>query len=234
MEGSRPVSDATSSLSTTFATPARVVVVDDHPVIQLAVMTVLQAQPQFQVVGCATNGADALQLVADHAPHLLVLDVSMPGMPIADVLMQLRERSQPDPRVLLFTSYGQVPFIQDMLRLGAHGYMLKEERLELLLAGLDVLLAGKQWLSPAVVRLLNARLLNAEAPEGRSSPDLTRRELQMLHLLAQGLNNAEIAQTLGRAEQTVRNTLTIIYAKIDAQSRSEALLWAQRHLTRSP
>jgi len=215
-------------------TEIRVVLVDDHPVIQAAVSALLHTRMYWRVVGYATNGTDALQLVSDHAPHLLVLDVSMPGMSVAEVLTQLRERSQPDPRVLLFTSYGETRFIQDMLRLGAHGYMLKEERLELMLAGLDVLLDGKQWHSPAVVRLLNARLLNTEAPEGRSSPDLTRRELQMLQLLAQGLTNAEIAQTLGRAEQTIRNTLTIIYAKIDAQSRSEALLWAQRHLAHSP
>jgi len=219
------VDDHASQMSTEI----RVVLADDHPIIQTAVSALLHTRAHWRVVGCATNGADALQLVTDHAPHLLVLDVSMPGIPIADVLMQLRERPAPRPRVLLFTSYGSARFIQDMVRLGAHGYMLKEEQLELLLAGLDVLLAGKQWHSPAVVRLLNARLLNAEAPEGRGSPDLTRRDIQLLQALGQGWNDAQIAREIGLARKTVKNNLSELYARLNVESRLAAVVWARQH-----
>jgi DNA-binding NarL/FixJ family response regulator len=207
-----------------------VVVVDDHPIVRAGMRAVLDTADDMTVVAEGTNGAEALALVTQHHPAVLVLDVSLPDLSGIEVTRQLHEQ-QTATAILALTVHDDSQTIFGLLESGAIGYVLKDEALETLVNAVRAAAHGDSWLSPAVARQVVhrvARPLSTPSlpPEAVS---LTPCERQVLSLLAQGLDNAAIAAQLVVTKRTVQNHVSNIYGKLNVGTRTEAMLYALRH-----
>lgn len=206
-----------------------VVVVDDHPVVRAGVRMVLNAAEDITILAEGTSGADALRLVALHRPDVLVLDVSLPDISGVEVTRRLRAQGE-TVAILVMTVHDDSRTVFGLLENGATGYVLKDEALETLAHAVRAVAQGASWLSPVVARQVVKRAVGdvTPAPESLLTP-LTPREMEVLCLLAQGLDNAAIAQALVLTTRTAQNHVSAIYSKLNVASRTEAALYAIRH-----
>jgi DNA-binding NarL/FixJ family response regulator len=207
-----------------------VVIVDDHPIVRAGMRTILDAADDVTVVAEGESGAEALRLVGQHCPDVLVLDVNLPDQNGVAVTRQLRDQGA-TTAILVLTVHDDRQTIFGLLESGATGYVLKVEALETLVSAVRAAAQGESWLSPAVARQVVRRAVGEANPEPPvSSPvPLTPREKEVLRLLAHGLDNTAIAERLVVAKQTVQNHVTNIYGKLDVTTRTEAALYAIRH-----
>ena len=205
------------------------VIVDDHPVVRAGMRMVLDAAADVTVVAEGASGADALRLVAQHEPDVLVLDVNLPDLNGLEVTQQLRDRDA-TTAILILTVHDDSQTIFGLLESGATGYVLKDEALETLVSAVRATARGESWLSPTVVRQVLHRAVGRASASPELPPfPLTPRETQVLRLLAQGLDNAAIARRLVVTKRTVQNHVSNIYGKLGLTSRTEAALYAIRH-----
>lgn len=202
-----------------------VVLIDDHPVVRAGMRAILDAAEDITVTGEGSSGADALRLTDQHCPDVLVLDVNLPDLSGLEVARQLRAR-QAQTAILILTAHADGPTVMGLLASGARGYVLKDEAPETLLSAIRVVAAGQSWLSPSIARQVVQRAVGRPAPS--LLDDLTPRELDVLRLLAQGLDNAAIARRLFVTTRTVQNHVSVIYSKMGVASRTEAALCAIR------
>ena len=192
-----------------------ILVADDHPMLREGLVAVLSTQPDFDVVGEAADGSEVVRLAETLLPDVILLDLEMPGMDGVAALEKLRE-SGSEARTVVFTAYDTDERILGSLRAGARGYLLKGASRTELFDAIRTVHSGGSLLQP----LVTGRLLDhMNAPE----PDpLTPRELEVLALLARGLPNKEIADSLYIGERTVKFHVSSILAKFDAGNRTEA------------
>jgi DNA-binding NarL/FixJ family response regulator len=203
----------------------RILVVDDHPVVRDGLVAMLATQPDFSVVGQAGGGQDALQMASELQPDVICLDLEMPGIDGVQVLEALQSAGDPS-RVIVFTAYDTDERIHAALRAGAKGYLLKGAPREELFRAVRVVCQGGSLLEPVVAsRLIDqiARGLPSDLPE-----PLTEREMEVLHLLAQGKTNKEIAAELVVTERTVKFHVSSILRKLNASNRTEAVTLAHQ------
>jgi DNA-binding NarL/FixJ family response regulator len=203
----------------------RILVVDDHPVVRDGLVAMLATQPDFSVVGQAGGGQDALRLASELQPDVICLDLEMPGIDGVQVLEALQSAGDPS-RVIVFTAYDTDERIHAALRAGAKGYLLKGAPREELFRAVRVVCQGGSLLEPVVAsRLIDqiARGLPSDLPE-----PLTEREMEVLHLLAQGKTNKEIAAELVVTERTVKFHVSSILRKLNASNRTEAVTLAHQ------
>jgi DNA-binding NarL/FixJ family response regulator len=207
-----------------------VVIVDDHPVVRAGMRTVLDATADIAVVAEGAGGADALHLVAQHRPDVLVLDVNLPDLNGLEVTQRLRDRGT-TTAILALTVHDDSQTVFGLLDSGAVGYVLKDEALETLVSAVRAAARGESWLSPAVASQVVRRAVGRPSSDSPALPSLplTPREIQVLCLLAQGLDNTAIAQQLVVTKRTVQNHVSNIYGKLGVASRTEAALYAIRH-----
>ena len=206
-----------------------VVIVDDHPVVRTGMRAVLEAAADITVIAEGASGADALRLASQHNPDVLVLDVNLPDLNGLEVTQRLREGGS-TTAILVLTVHDDSQTIFGLLDGGATGYVLKDEALETLVNAVRAAAQGESWLSPAVASQVVRRAVKQPAPYPESPLlPLTPRELQVLRLLAQGLDNTTIAQRLVVTKRTVQNHVSNIYGKLGVTSRTEAALAAIRH-----
>ncbi len=209
-----------------------VVVVDDHPIVRAGMRAVLDADDDMIVLAEGVNGAEALQLVAQYRPTVLVLDVNLPDLNGVEVTRRLRAQHT-STAILALTIHNDSHTIFGLLESGAIGYVLKDEALETLVQAVHAAAQGDSWLSPAVARQVVQRAVErAPLIPAATQPDsipLTPSERQILSLLAQGLDNAAIAERLVITKRTVQNHISNIYSKLDLGTRTEAMLYAIRH-----
>jgi DNA-binding NarL/FixJ family response regulator len=206
-----------------------VVIVDDHPVVRAGMRTVLETASDITVMAEGASGADGLRLVSRHHPDVLVLDVNLPDMSGAEVTRRLRGRGT-TTAILVLTIHDDTETIFGLLETGAIGYVLKDEALEVLVSAVRAAAGGESWLSPAVASQVMRRAVGQVSPSPPEPPPLplTPREVEVLRLLAQGLDNAAIARRLVVTKRTVQNHVSNIYGKLDVRSRTEAALVAIR------
>jgi DNA-binding NarL/FixJ family response regulator len=210
-----------------------VVIIDDHPIVRAGMRTVLEKAGDIQVVAEGSSGAQALQLVAQHSPQVLVLDVNLPDLNGVEVTARLRQQNSATA-VLILTVLNDQRTIFGLLENGATGYVLKDEALETLVNAVRAAAQGDTWLSPAAARQVVQRAFSkpAQPSDAPVHPDklaeLTHREIEILKLLALGLDNAAIARHLVVAMRTVQNHVSNIYGKLEVSSRTEAVLLAIR------
>lgn len=202
----------------------RILVADDHPMLREGLVAVLATQPDFEVVGEASDGAEAVRLARALDPGVILLDLEMPGLDGVSVLRELRDAGS-RARALVFTAYDTDERILGALRSGARGYLLKGASREELFSAIRTVASGGSLLQPAVT----ARLVDSLGNEpGAPHEDLTPRELEVLALLADGLPNREIAGRLFVTERTVKFHVGSILAKLGASNRTEAARLAAR------
>ena len=208
-----------------------VVLADDHPVVRAGIRNELMASG-IQVVGEAVNGEEVQQLVERLHPEVVVLDVEMPGLNGLEVARRLRARQQaqldPPVSILVLSAHDQEAYIFGLLDAGAAGYVLKDEALETIVQAVQTVARGAPWLSPRVMAKVIAR------SAGRTDAEaLTEREMEVLQLMAKGLNNPQIGDALSIGERTVRFHVENILSKLKASNRMAAVMIAvQRGLVR--
>lgn len=205
--------------------PIRVLIADDHPIVRSGVKNAFRDAENIEVAGEATNADDALRMCRSLKPDVLILDIHMPGIKAVQLLHSLRGEELPT-RALILTAYSDPENVSGMLKAGATGYLVKDEEPETILEAVSTVAAGHSWISPLAMKALLEDLPDDDAA---GEDALSERELDVLRLLAQGLDNASIAAVLTIAEGTVKNHITSIYEKIGAHSRAEAVAWAWKH-----
>jgi DNA-binding NarL/FixJ family response regulator len=202
----------------------RVLIVDDHPIVRKGIRNLLDPATGITVVGEASNGEEALQMIKDLKPEVVLLDMKLPDMSGIDVIKKIYE-SKLASRVLGLSSYDDRQFISQLLNYGASGYLLKEEVPEDIIEAVRGVAHGEAgWVSRKVAALLSEILLK----EKEGGTELTSRELEVLRLVVEGKTNDQIGMDLGISVKTVENHLHAIFRKMGVISRVEAAVMAVR------
>ena len=213
----------------------RVVLVDDHAVVRTGLAQLLSVADAIEVVGTAGDGAEAIRVVHDKAPDVVLMDLQMPGTDGVEATRALQGSGLPT-QVLVLTSFSDGDRIVAALDAGAVGYLLKDAEPDEVLAGIRAGSRGESPLHPRAARaLLSARRpQSAAGDDGAGTVDdpvgvLTDREVEVLSLVRGGLANKQIARRLGITERTVKAHLSSIFQRLDVTDRTQAALWAERH-----
>ena len=205
--------------------PYTIILVDDHEVVRNGVRAYLETLPDFQVVGESASGDEAIGLVSDLIPDLVLMDLIMPGLDGVETIRQIKKIS-PRTQVVVLTSYHEDVHIFPALKAGAISYILKDMKMEKLVDALHRAIQGEVTLHPRVaVRVLQN--IRGENPE--SEPlftELTERELDVLKLIASGLSNSQIAEKLVISENTVKGHVSNILSKLHMADRTQVAVYA--------
>lgn len=204
-----------------------VILADDHPALLTGLCTALQEATDIEVLACAARGDEALELVQTLRPDVALLDCRLPGLDGPQVAQAICDQGLPT-RVLVLSAYASDTYVYRMLTAGAAGYLVKEEALETVVTAVRTVAHGGCWFSPVVQPQVTAWTEGA-TPQPTEVAALTPREREVLQLVAQGLDNARIAENLSIAEGTVKNHVAGIYGKLNVRSRAEAVAWAWQH-----
>jgi DNA-binding NarL/FixJ family response regulator len=215
----------------TVDVPIRVLVCDDQALIRTGFATIIDAQPDLEVVGECGDGRAAVDLTRRLRPDVVVMDVRMPVLDGLEATRLLAGAGVADPvKVLVVTTFNLDEYVYEALRAGASGFLLKDAPAASLLAGIRTVAAGAALLAPEVTRQLVGRFADRISPPGRPTGDdrLTPRELEVLRLLAAGMSNSEIAETLVLSPETVKTYVSRILTKLDLRDRVQAVVYAYR------
>jgi DNA-binding NarL/FixJ family response regulator len=205
----------------------RVMVVDDHPVVRRGLATLVEAAPDMSLVAEVGDGEQCLAVCSRRKPDVVVLDLLLPGINGIEVTRRLAESGSAS-QVLVLTSYSGDQYLFEILEAGARGFLLKDCPPDEILKSIRLLYRGQSALSPATARRLVDRV--GHRREARCKEDvLTTREDEVLCLVAGGLSNAEIAESLFVSPATVRTHVSHILAKLHLKRRSQAVAYAFRH-----
>lgn len=207
-------------------TPVRVVVADDQELVRDGLTMILDTQSDMEVVGTATDGVEAVDVVRRLAPDVVLMDIRMPRLDGVAATRRLVATGTPS-RVLVLTTYDLDEYVTDALRAGASGFLLKDAPRHKLLAAVRAAVDGDTVLAPSVTR----RVLDAYVSRRPDGPDrrlarLTAREAEVLQLVAQGLSNAEIAERLVLSVTTVKSHVARLLAKLELRDRVQAVVLA--------
>jgi DNA-binding NarL/FixJ family response regulator len=207
----------------------RVLIADDQQMVRQGFSVLLDIQPDIDVVGQAVHGLDAIDKVAELAPDVVLMDIRMPELGGIEATRRITTE-RPHIRVLVLTTFDLDEYVYEALRAGASGFLLKDASADQLAEAVRVVAAGDALLAPGVTRRLIAEFsrlgTTPRAPLKDRVGDLTERETEVLSLIAQGLSNAEIAQRLVVAEQTVKTHVGRILVKLGLRDRTQAAVFA--------
>ncbi len=214
-------------------------IVDDQAMVREGFSALLASQPDMEVVGQAANGAQAVSLCLELRPDVVLMDVRMPVMDglAATRQLLLGTGEEPAPRVLILTTFDLDEYVYEALRYGASGFLLKDAPAAELVHAVRVVAAGDALLAPSVTRRLIAdfsRQRGPGSPSPRNLELLTPRENEILRLLAQGLSNCEISESLFIAEQTTKTHVGHILSKLGLRDRAQAVVLAYESGVVSP
>lgn len=198
----------------------KILIVDDHLIVREGIRLILETQDEYEVIGEAENGQQALAFLTKETPDLILLDLNMPILDGLNFMKKLNSMGNTIP-VIVLTTYNENDLLLEAIELGVASYLLKDTGREKLFATIDAAFRGEILLQPEMLRLL----LKAQS-EKHSQKLFTEKELYVLKALGRGLKNSEIALELDIAERTVKSYLTTIYSKLEVKTRAQATLVA--------
>lgn len=204
----------------------RVLIADDHLVVREGLRLILETAEEFELVGEAADGAQAVQLANELKPDVVLMDLQMPHLDGLAAIEQIRAQ-QPDIAIVILTTYNEDDRMIRGLRAGALGYLLKDTDRETLLNSIRAAARGETLLKPEIMARVLAHA-DAAPPRASSATELTDREVQVLRLLVRGAQNKEIAAQLNITERTVKAHLASIFNRLGVNSRTEAAAVAVR------
>jgi DNA-binding NarL/FixJ family response regulator len=205
--------------------PIRVLLADDHPLIRTGIRTVLAATTDIQVVEEATRADDAYRMTYELHPHVLLMDLNMPGPSPITTIAAIRNTC-PSVKVIILTVHDDDMYVRALINCGIDGYVFKSEAVDVIVQAIRTVVDGGTWFSQSVVaKLLRWKTSASKQGTGMS---LTDRELDVLRLVVGGHTDQEISQRLGLADRTVRYRLRTIYTKLEVKTRVEAAVQAVR------
>lgn len=204
--------------------PIRVMIVDDHDMVRSGLAFLLQAFDDLELVGEASNGAEALQLIRQLNPDVVLMDLLMPVMNGVHAITAMREVC-PSAKFVVLTSYKDDHLVRDALQAGAISYQLKNVSIDVLANTVRAAYSGKSILAPEAAEVLISAMTQPQRPGG----DLTERELEILALMVKGMSNPDIAEQLFISRSTVKNHVSNILSKLSVASRAEAIVLAVQH-----
>jgi DNA-binding NarL/FixJ family response regulator len=206
----------------------RVVLVDDHSMVRAGLQQLLAGDKAIDVVGSASDGAEAVDIVQAERPDVVLMDLQMPGTDGVSATRQIHDLV-PDTQVVILTSFSDRDRIVGALDAGAVGYLLKDAEPDEILAGIRAAARGESPLHPRAARELLVARSDPNQVRDVGTADLTPREIEVLVLVREGMANKQIARRLGISERTVKAHLTSCFQRIGVSDRTQAALWAARN-----
>ncbi|HKY23339.1 MAG TPA: response regulator transcription factor [Vicinamibacterales bacterium] len=206
----------------------RIVTADDHPIFRDGLRKLLEAEKEFEIVGVAADGQEAIDLVRQLQPDVLLLDLTMPRLAGLDALAELSQGSVPVRTIILAAAVGRAEIVR-ALQLGARGIVLKAAATQLLYTCIRAVVAGEIWVGRESVADLVKALQQLDEPTGTpslASANLTQREREIVAAIVRGASNRDVAQALSVSEQTIKNHLSRIFEKCGVSNRVELAVLA--------
>lgn len=209
--------------------PINVLLVDDHAVLRDGLSNIISLEEDMQVVGQANSGTEALQMIDELEPHVVLMDINMPGMSGVEAIRRIRAKNQ-QIAVLVLTMYDRDEYLYESIRAGATGYLLKDAPSADVIEAIRSASRGESTLHPVMARKLLDNLSGEKKSDrGGKDDSLTPRELDVLQLMVKGLSNKEIAEQLFISDKTVKIHVSNILKKLGVKSRSQAIIYAIQH-----
>jgi DNA-binding NarL/FixJ family response regulator len=210
---------------------ARILVVDDHPVVRLGIRQMIAAEPGLSVCGEAESATKALELAKSSSADLAIVDLSLGDGSGLDLIRSLREAT-PELKVLVLSMHDEALFAERVLRAGAHGYIMKQEAIDGLVHAIQEVLAGRRFISTRMSQVILERIGHDAPASGDRLANLTDRELEVFELIGRGLNTGAIADRLEISVKTVETYRSNIRAKLDLKDATELIRYAATWIER--
>jgi DNA-binding NarL/FixJ family response regulator len=212
----------------------RVLIVDDQPLVRSGLRMIVSTRNEFSVVGEATQGLEAIEMVKELTPDVVIIDIQMPILDGVEATRRITALPNP-PKVLVLTTFERDDYLHEALRAGASGFLLKNSPPERLLDALSVVASGDSLVDPAMTRrLIDAMGTRLPIDSADALKALTDREEEVLRLIAKGFSNAEIAEALFIGESTVKTHVSSILVKLNLRDRVQAVVFAYEHGVTTP
>lgn len=205
----------------------KVMIADDHELIREGLKQLLELEGDIEVVSEAGNGVECLEKLKRTQPDVLLLDINMPVKNGIDVLQKIRNRNM-NIRVLILTVHNEVEYLVKAVDIGVNGYLMKDSTSGELRKAIYSVMNNENYIQPSLIPLLNSKLV-ARDIDSEKIEDLTKREMEVLINIANGMSNKEIASNLNISERTVKNHISNIFKKIDVSDRTQAAVFAIRN-----
>ena len=199
----------------------KILIADDHSMVREGFRQLLQLEDEFEVVGEAANGQAALELIKELQPDVLLLDINMPIKNGLEVLEELK-KLKTNTKALMLTIHNEVEYLIKAVEIGCNGYLLKDSSFQILKDAINLVNSGESYIQPELTPILNAGLMRKNEIE----ENLTKREIEVLKLVAVGKINREIAVELDISERTVKNHISNLFKKINVSDRTQAAVYA--------
>lgn len=201
-----------------------ILLADDHRMVREGIRCLLENVPEFNVVGEAADGYECISLVNKTKPNIVLLDIDMPDMNGIEALRVIKEQKM-ICKVIMLTRHNEIDYLMKALEIGCDGYILKESSFDTLKKAIFKVYSGNKYIEPNMMPLLNANMQEKSNVKKKIS-ELTRREIDVLKMIASGSFNKEIASTLNISERTVKNHVSNIFKKIEVSDRTQAAVFA--------
>lgn len=205
----------------------RVMIADDHSMIREGLKQLLELEGDFQVIEEACDGVECLEKLSKITPDILLLDINMPNMNGLEVLQKIKDKRM-RVKVLVLTVHNEVEYLLKAVDIGINGYLLKDSESAELKKAILTVVNGEDYIQPSLIPLLNAKMIDRNKDNVKIE-SLTRREMDVLKLLAVGMYNKEVAEKLSISERTVKNHVSNIFKKIGVTDRTQAAVFAIRN-----
>jgi DNA-binding NarL/FixJ family response regulator len=207
----------------------RILIVDDQDIISAGLKLILESHSEFEVVGTASDGAAGVEMVSQHQPDIVLMDIKMPIMDGVQATAEIKKRF-PAVKILVLTTYSDDEWMFDAIRSGANGFVLKDMPHEELFKVISGTMSGETHIDPTVAgKLFDHVSRGKPLPKTQLTDKLNERDIEILRLLARGYTNPEIATTLHLSDGTIRNYVSDIFAKLEVSDRTQAALLAVRY-----